>query len=494
MNDTIFALSTAPARSGVAVIRISGDDAHEVLARVFRMRRKPRLRELTLGELIAADGSVVDRCLAVAFDEHSFTGEPSAEIHTHGSPAVIAAALDSLAHAGGRPAEAGEFTKRAFLNGKLDLSEAEAVGELIAAETAAAAKNAAAMLGGALGRRLKAVYDELVETLAHLAAEVDYPEEDIEPLDRRNATAAMLHVEQDLKEILERSERARAFTDGVSCVILGAPNAGKSTLFNAIVGEDRAIVTEIAGTTRDVLRERATLGGVALKLSDTAGLRSTDDTVERIGVERAEQEAERASLALVCVDGGRAPTEADRLAVELAHRCDRAIVLRTKCDLPASDEAVAFAREIAEQLNTVVVEVGFTRDNIPQSGILSETERTEKMPSGGIFSDGREPVRSVSVGSALSNLSMLERQITSLYNSSDLSFDGTLLSSARQFAAARAAHDAAVAARIALESGVETDVALTDAERAASRLAELFGRSAPSDVIDRVFANFCVGK
>lgn len=476
MSDTIFALSTAPARSGVAVIRISGDDAHEVLGRVFRMRRSEP-RKLTLGSLLSRGGEVVDRCLAVVFEgRSSFTGENSAEIHTHGSPAVIAAALDALAAAGARPAAAGEFTKRAFLSGKLDLSEAEAVGELIAAETEAAARNAAAMLGGALAKKLGAVYDELVEVLAHLAAEVDYPEEDIDPLTRPDAVSAMFHVEHCLEDVLERSERAKAFTDGVSCVILGAPNAGKSTLFNAILGDERAIVTDIPGTTRDVLRERAALGGVALKLADTAGIRDAADAVERIGVERAESEAAGASLALVCVDGSRAPTEGDRLAVELARRCERAIVVRTKCDLAASDEAVCFAREIAEQLKTVVVKVGFSRDNIPQGGILSE------------------PGRSAALAGDFSGLRALERAVGDLYRSGDLSFDGTLLSSARQFAAARAALEAVTEARRALEAGFEVDIALGDAERAAARLAELFGRGAAEDVIDRVFANFCVGK
>ncbi len=458
--DTIFALSTAPARSGVAVIRISGKDAHELLGRVFRTRSAMEPRVMTLGSLRDRDGETIDRCLAVIFSgKASYTGEDSAELHLHGSPAVISAALEALAEAGGRPAEAGEFTKRAFLNGKLDLSEAEAVGELIAAETPDAARNAAAMLGGALAGRLRKVYDTLTDILAHLAAEVDYPEEDIDPLTRTDAIEGMFHVEHSLEEILSRSERARAFTHGVECVILGAPNAGKSTLFNTILGEERAIVTSSPGTTRDLLREHASLGGVPLRLTDTAGLRDAQDEAEMIGVSRAEAEAASSALALLCIDRSAAPSpEEIRRAVRAANGADRAVVVATKCDLAPDAVALRAVSEAAAELHCGTVELSLTS------------------------TDSENP------------LLPLEDELRRLYDRGSLRFDGTLLSSARQFAAARSALESARAAREALERGVETDVALSDAERAALRLGELFGRAAPQDVIDKVFANFCVGK
>ncbi len=459
--DTIFALSTAPARSGVAVIRISGKDAHELLGRVFRTRSAMAPRVMTLGVLRDRDGETVDRCLAVIFSGRaSYTGEDSAELHLHGSPAVISAALEALAEAGGRPAEAGEFTKRAFLNGKLDLSEAEAVGELIAAETSDAARNAAAMLGGALAGRLRSVYDELTDILSHLAAEVDYPEEDVDPLTRRDAIEGMFHVEHSIEEILSRSELARAFTHGVECVILGAPNAGKSTLFNAILGEERAIVTSAPGTTRDLLREHTSLGGVPLRLTDTAGLRDANDEAERIGVSRAETEAASSALALLCIDRSAPPAlEETRRAVRAAKSAGRAIVVATKCDLPPDGRALQTISAAAAELRCGTVELSL------------------------LSADGEEKT-----------LLPLEEELRRLYDRGSLRFDGTLLSSARQFAVALAALEASRSAREALEHGVETDVALTDAERAASRLGELFGRAAPQDIIDKVFANFCVGK
>lgn len=449
MSDTIYALSTAPARSGVAVIRISGNSAEDLLLRVFRSKHPMRNREMTLGSLVSPDSHALDRCLAVVFrGRASYTGEPSAELHLHGSPAVISAALDLLGHAGGRPATAGEFTRRAFLNGKLDLAEAEAVGELIAAETREAAENAAAMLSGALGRMLKPAYDAIIDLCANLAAEVDYPDDDIEPLTVPRALDTLFHVEHLLETTLDRSDRARAFTEGVRTAIVGAPNAGKSTLFNAILGERRAIVTSAPGTTRDLLRERASLGGVPLLLTDTAGLRDAENEAERIGVQLAREEAASAELVLLVLDGSRAPSPDDRAALEDISPAAHAVVVLNKSDLGVHPKA----REFAPDFLHVVL--------------------------------------SASSG----DLSPLEQAVRSLYDAGDLRFDGTLLTNARQRAACSSALDSVRSAIDALRSGLPADLALTDAERAAARIGELFGRGAAEDVIDRVFTNFCVGK
>ncbi len=447
--DTIYALSTAPARSGVAVIRISGDGAEDLLLRVFRSKHPPENRVMTLGRLVDGDGNTIDRCLAVVFrGSASYTGEPSAELHTHGSPAVIAAALDALAQAGGRPANAGEFTRRAFLNGKLDLAEAEAVGELIAAETRQAASNAAAMVEGALGRLLKPAYDQLIDVCANLAAEVDYPDDDVEPVTVPRALEVLRRVEELLNHTLQRSERARVFTEGVRTVILGAPNVGKSTLFNAILGQKRAIVTEVAGTTRDLLREKCVLGGVPLNLTDTAGLRRTEDRVERIGVELAMEEAASAELALVVADGSREPSGEDRAAVDEAMQAANCILVLNKQDLGVCPAA----------------------ENLVQS------------------------IPTVHISAENGDIGELKAAIREMYDAGDLQFDGTLLTNARQRAVCAAALDSVRSAIGALEGGMPTDVALTDGERAAQRIGELFGRGAGEDIIQRVFANFCVGK
>ena len=449
MSDTIYALSTAPARSGVAVIRISGNSAEDLLLRVFRSKHPMKNREMTLGSLVSPDGHALDRCLAVVFrGSASYTGEPSAELHLHGSPAVISAALDLLGRAGGRPAVAGEFTRRAFLNGKLDLAEAEAVGELIAAETREAAENAAAMLSGALGRMLKPAYDAIIDLCANLAAEVDYPDDDIEPLTVPRALDTLFHVEHLLETTLDRSDRARAFTEGVRTAIVGAPNAGKSTLFNAILGERRAIVTSAPGTTRDLLRERATLGGVPLLLSDTAGLRDAESEAERIGVQLAREEASSAELVLLVLDGSRAPSPDDYAALENVSTAAHTVIVLNKSDLGVNQKAREFAPDFLH----------------------------------------------VELSATSGDLSPLEQAVRSLYDAGSLRFDGTLLTNARQRAACSSALDSIRSAIDALKSGLPTDLALTDAERAAARIGELFGRGAAEDVIDRVFANFCVGK
>lgn len=449
MSDTIFALSTAPARSGVAVIRISGNSAEDLLLRVFRSKHPMKNREMTLGTLVSPDGRALDRCLAVVFrGSASYTGEPSAELHLHGSPAVISAALDALGRAGGRPAAAGEFTRRAFLNGKLDLAEAEAVGELIAAETREAAENAAAMLSGALGRMLKPAYDAIIDLCANLAAEVDYPDDDIEPLTVPRALDTLFHVEHLLENTLDRSDRARAFTEGVRTAIVGAPNAGKSTLFNAILGERRAIVTDTPGTTRDLLRERASLGGVPLLLTDTAGLRDAESEAERIGVQLAREEASSAELVLLVLDGSREPTPDDCAAPEDLSTAAHTVIVLNKSDLGVNQKAREFAPDFLH----------------------------------------------VELSATSGDLSPLEQAVRSLYDAGSLRFDGTLLTNARQRAACSSALDSVRSATDALRSGLPTDLALTDAERAASRIGELFGRGAAEDVIDRVFANFCVGK
>ncbi len=451
--DTIFALSTPPSRSGVAVIRISGDSAEDLLLRVFRSKHLPENRRMTLGTLVDRDGRALDHCLAVVFrGSASYTGEPSAELHLHGSPAVISAALDALGRAGGRPAKPGEFTRRAFLNGKLDLAEAEAVGALIAAETREAAENAAAMLSGALGALLRPAYDSLIDLCANLAAEVDYPDDDIEPLTVPRALEKLFHVERLLADTLDRSDRARAFTEGVRTAIVGAPNAGKSTLFNAILGERRAIVTDTPGTTRDLLRERASLGGVPLLLTDTAGLRDAENEVERIGVELAREEVSRAELVLLLLDGSRKPSPDDRLALADASAAAHTILVLNKSDLGVHPAARASV------------------ENAPRPRIVVE------------------------LSAASGDLSPLEHAIGALYRSGDLRFDGTLLTNSRQRAACSSALESIRSAISALQNGLPTDLALVDAERAAARIGELFGRGAAEDVIDRVFANFCVGK
>lgn len=273
---------------------------------------------MTYGDIRSADGTLLDRGMAVCFSAaHSYTGEESAELHCHGSPVVLSEVLQAAFAAGARQARPGEFTQRAFLNGKLDLTEAEAVIDLIDAETAESARNAAAQLSGALRRPIESVYDKLLDVSSRFYAVVDYPDEDIEDLSREETERTLLCCEETLSDLLGTFARGKVLKNGVATAIIGAPNAGKSSLLNALVGFDRAIVTDIAGTTRDTVEEKATVGGVLLRLIDTAGLHETDDLVEQLGVERSKKTVEDADLILALLDGSTGLPASEARAAEM---------------------------------------------------------------------------------------------------------------------------------------------------------------------------------
>ena len=293
MWDTIAAIATGANMGAVGIVRVSGPAAISAAGRVFCAQSGCpaadfESRRLYYGSLLDASGEVLDHCLCtVNRAPHSYTGEDTAEFQCHGSPVLLQTVLETLFQADVRQAEAGEFTKRAFLNGKLNLVQAEAVIDLIGAETARAAKNAAGQLGGAISRQTDAVYDGLADILAHFYAELDYPDEDIEPFYLAEYRDALNGYAAEVETLLATCRRGQILTRGVGTAILGRPNVGKSSLLNALLGYERAIVTERPGTTRDTLEERVLLGDTLLRLIDTAGLRETADVVERLGVERA---------------------------------------------------------------------------------------------------------------------------------------------------------------------------------------------------------------
>ena len=309
MNDTIAAISSSGGPIGL--IRVSGERAIEAINAVFQAKNGKPLTEapsqkLVYGTLTDKSGNVIDCCYAVALHApHTYTGETMAELQCHGSTAVLCAGLDALFAQGVRQAEAGEFTRRAFLNGKMGLSEAEAVHDLITARTAEAAQNAAAQVMGAVGSPVQQMRDELLGMVAHFHAVVDFPDEDIDPVLFEDAAALLHRTTSRLYSMAESYERGRILREGVPCVILGRPNAGKSTLLNTLLGRERAIVTDIPGTTRDLIEENVKVGQILLRVTDTAGLRNTDDPVEQAGIDRAMAEASASSLILAVFDGSK---------------------------------------------------------------------------------------------------------------------------------------------------------------------------------------------
>ena len=460
--DTIAAIATANAPSAVGIVRISGENTLSVLDRLFApaggkpMSEQPA-RRMVYGAVRDAQGRVVDRALAVWFAaEHSYTGEVGAELHCHGSPVVLNEALAAAFAAGARQAKAGEFTKRAFLNGKMDLTEAEAVVDLIDAETAEAARNAAGQVDGALRRLAEGAYDKLLDIASRFYAVVDYPDEDIEDASPDEVEAALQETETALAGLLATYSRGRVLKSGVATAIIGAPNAGKSSLLNRLVGYDRAIVTELAGTTRDTVEEKALVGGVLLRLIDTAGLRETNDAVERLGVERSRKAAEDADLILALFDGS-----AD-----------------------FSDEAVR-----ARQRETLRLAQGAAKP-----WIFVATKKDLAGKSAAIRPIGQDAPPYVELSNATGEgFDELEAAVAKLFPALPPQ-SGTLLTNARQADAATRSLASVRAALDALRGGMTPDVVLTEVEAASNALGELTGRTAREDMVARIFERFCVGK
>ena len=296
MSDIIAAIATGAQPCAIGILRLSGEGCAAVAGRVFRLQSGVPLeeapnRKLCIGTLYDRKGRVIDQALAVyTRAPHSYTGEDTVELQCHGSPAVLAAGLDALFAAGARQAGPGEFTKRAFLNGQMDLTQAEAVIDLIDAETADAAANAAMQVGGAMYRQINPLYEQMVDICSHFHAVLDYPDEEIP--DFVLPAQVLQEISDRLGQLLRGFERGKILRRGVRAVILGRPNVGKSSLLNALAGFERVIVTDIAGTTRDTVEQTVRLGGVLLRLIDTAGIHETADKVEALGVQRSEQAAQ----------------------------------------------------------------------------------------------------------------------------------------------------------------------------------------------------------
>ncbi|MCM2309105.1 MAG: tRNA uridine-5-carboxymethylaminomethyl(34) synthesis GTPase MnmE [Sulfuritalea sp.] len=331
-SGTIAAIATAPGRGGIGVVRVSGTGLLPFAE--LLIGKAPAPRHATLGRFLGADGSAIDQGILLYFPApHSFTGEDVLELQAHGGPVVLQMLLARCLELGARVAEPGEFSQRAFLNDKLDLVQAEAVADLIEAGTAAAARSALRSLSGEFSREVRALVARLTELRMLVEATLDFPEEEIDILRDTDAAQRLAAFRADLAALLARARAGRLLRSGLQVVLAGMPNVGKSSLLNRLAGEERAIVTEVAGTTRDALRETIQVEGIPLHIIDTAGLRDTDDPVERIGIARAWREIERADVVLQLLDARAGETPADHaIAVRLPPGIER-IVVENKCDL-----------------------------------------------------------------------------------------------------------------------------------------------------------------
>lgn len=452
MSDTIAAISTGMQVSAIGILRLSGDIAIDITDKVFfpssgkKMSDHPD-RRLIFGELKDHKGDTLDICLCtVSRAPNSYTGENTAELQCHGSPTVLRAALEAVFSLGARQALPGEFTKRAFLNGRMDLSSAEAVADIIDAETAEAAKNAAGQLGGAISRKIEGIYSELTDISSHYHAVLDYPDEDIEDFRIESYKAVINGALLSLSGLYRSYDSGRVLQGGIPAAIIGRPNAGKSSLLNAVLGYDRAIVTDIPGTTRDTIEEKLRLGGVLLRLTDTAGLRTTSDEIERLGVERSRRAMREAELVLALIDGSREFTTEDIDILREAEKAPKALLLVSKSD-------------------------------IARAAVLPETS-LEIIEISSVTGEG---------------LCELEAAVKKLFPLPEAPA-GEILTNARQAEAVKRAIASMEAALGAMEAGLTPDIVLTETESAMSALGELTGRTVREDVTNRIFQRFCVGK
>lgn len=451
---TIAALATPPVSGALGIIRISGPKAFEYAGALFRPAAGSAALEnrtshkVIFGSLVL-DGRVLDQGLCLIMRApHSPTGEDVAELHLHGSMVVLNAALSALWRLGARPAQPGEFTRRAFLNGKMELSQAEAVHDLVAARTLDAAFNAAGQISGVIERRFMRLYDALTALLAHFQAVADYPEEDLPPSAAGEMQVSLNEIMSELKALLDGYEQSRVMTEGIRCAIVGKPNVGKSSLLNALAGYDRAIVSEWPGTTRDTLEENIRLGGVLLRLTDCAGLRNTHDPLERQGVDRTRAAMEQAGLLFIVLDASEPLDDGDREILDFA-RERPAVILLNKSDLP-------------RRLETEMLEAAFL--HICEVSALTGA-----------------------------GLDYLDSMVRRLFDTRAVC-DGSVLTGARQAAAMRATLEAVTEAEQALREGYTPDAVMCELERAMNALGELTGRTMSEEALDQIFANFCIGK
>jgi tRNA modification GTPase len=455
-DDTIAAIATPLGTGGVGIVRISGKDAVAIVDPLFRPRSGPSLRGAPSHKLLYGwlerQGEPLDEVLAVVMRApHSYTREDVVEVHCHGGTLVLRSVLDLACRGGARLAQPGEFTWRAFLNGRLDLTQVEAVGDIVSARSALGLRVSANQLRGRLHGEIQALRDNVAHVAALVAAGIDFPEEDVVFSHREEIRLRLAEAQNRLQELLRTADQGRILREGLAIAIVGKPNVGKSSLLNALLRENRAIVTEIPGTTRDTLEEGLDLNGLAVRLIDTAGIRETTDVVEREGISRSERAIALSDLVLVVLDGSAPLEVADRQVLALA----------------PPDAMLAVANK---------------RDRMAQS----QPEWTAEL-------DGRPlVVISARTGDGLATLESWIRE-WAVHDERPL-LEHAIITNLRQREAARLAHEALRDALQGIAEGRGDELLAVDLSRTLDALGDIVGETTADDLLDRIFAEFCIGK
>ena len=456
-TDTIVARSTPPGEGPVAIIRISGPDSHSLVGKCFvskQSENEDKYNYLTLGELRnPQNGKLIDRVMCVRFREpHSYTGEDAAEIQCHGSPAIVRMILETLCGCGARMAEPGEFSRRAFLNGKMDLTRAEAVCDLIRSRTDKAARLALRQVQGGLYKKTNEIRSGIVSVCAEIEARLDFPEDDLEQENMQHILSTLESTVKQIRKLIKQGSGARIFRQGARVVFLGRPNTGKSSLFNALLKMDRAIVTPHPGTTRDTIESTVDLNGCPVTYVDTAGVRSEVSEVEMLGIERSKQEASRADLNIFLIDASECLTEEDKALFNLVRNTPFILALN-KIDLPrvfAGEEIAAIKENAKNTVKTSIITESGLEDleNIISEALLSDVSRSEDL------------------------LIVNERHAELLRN----------------------AADSIEEAFTGLKNGSYHDLVMVDLRHGLHLLSRITGEEVSEDILDQIFSKFCIGK
>lgn len=456
LNDTIAAISTAIGEAGIAIVRMSGDDSINIIDKIFVSASGIKMaeaenRKFLYGHICDGDKKIDEVLVVKMKGPHSYTAEDIVEIHCHGGVVSVKRILNLILSKGARLAEKGEFTKRGFLNGRIDLTQAEAVIDLIKAKTDISFDLGLNQLGGALSEVLNKLKDELVSMQALIVANIDFPDEDIEDAAYNDLLDRSNKILEKMDKLLENSKNSRLLRDGINTVILGKPNVGKSSLLNGLLKYDRAIVTDIAGTTRDVIEDYINLDGVLLKISDTAGIRETEDEVEKIGVNIAREKLKDADLVIAIFDLSRDFDQDDKEILKLIENKKHIIILNKD--------------DLEQKISDDEIEKYFKDDYLRLSVMENESVMKVEKLIIDLFFDG-------------------ELQISS----------DTVLSNLRHISALREAKKELLEVNESLNKRVFLDLIEVDLENVIAHISEITGTITTEDILDRVFSDFCIGK